>query len=193
MRFIIVLSLVLFVAGLSTFIYIESADTPGQRAARLRGCTLCHAGNFTAQLLPCLNQWKHGTALSPMVQAAMLRQHPKLPGKDAKLLAHYISLQQLPLLAENRKTERGAALYAAKCAVCHGIKGEGQPGTYPPLRGSEWLSPSPQRPSVEHIIRNGLQGPIRVRGEMWNSTMLPPGISDAQDIRALLNHLEQFR
>lgn len=123
----------------------------------------------------------------------MLQQHPKLPGKDAKLLAHYISLQQLPLLAESRKAERGAALYAAKCAVCHGAKGEGQPGSYPPLRGSEWLSPSPQRPSVEHIIRNGLQGPIRVRGEMWDSAMLPPGISDAQDIRALLNYLEQFR
>lgn len=193
MRILLVLSLVLFTAGLSALFYIESAASPGQRATRLRGCTLCHAKDFTEQPLSCLRQWKRGNALSPLVQAAMLKKHPQLPGKDTELLARYISLQQLPLLAESRKTEHGAALYAAKCAACHGRNGEGQPEAYPPLRGSEWLTPSAERPSVEHIIRNGLQGPIRVRGESWDSVMLPPGISSPQDIRALLNHLEQFR
>lgn len=193
MRFIIVLSLVLFAAGLSTFLYIESANSPGQRATRLRGCTLCHEGDFAEHPLACLGHWQRGTALTPVVQAAMLRQHPNLPGQDTELLANYIALQQLPLLAESRKAERGAALYTAKCAVCHGNNGEGQPGMYPPLRGSEWLTPSPERPTVEHIIRNGLQGPIRVRGEAWDATMLPPGIHSEQDIRALLLYLEQFR
>ena len=31
----------------------------------------------------------------------------------------------------------GAALYAAKCAMCHGVKGEGMPPAYPALVGRE--------------------------------------------------------
>jgi mono/diheme cytochrome c family protein len=32
--------------------------------------------------------------------------------------------------------ERGATLYAQRCAYCHGDAGQGSPGAYPPLAGN---------------------------------------------------------
>lgn len=183
---------VLCIIGLATVLYVESAESEAERAARYRGCLLCHTDSFEQEPLSCLQQWQHGTPLTPMVHECMLRAHPELPGEDAELLAHYITARQLPLLAAGRKTERGAALYAAKCATCHGKNGEGEPGNYPPLRGSEWLTPAPDRPSLRQIITEGLEGPIRVNGQDWNSTMLPPGVTDPQDVQLLIEHLQRF-
>lgn len=185
--------LVIFCIGAAVLLYVESADTPGERAARMRGCLLCHTDAFTETPLSCLPRWQHGTPLTPMVKDSMLQAHPSLPGADANTLAHYIMLQQLPLLHESRKGNRGTTLYRAKCAVCHGKNGEGYPGSYPPLAGSEWLTPSPDRPTPEDIITNGISGPISVKGEQWNATMLPPGITDAEDIRHVLEYIRSFK
>ena len=123
----------------------------------------------------------------------MLQAHPTLPGSDSTELARYITSQQLPLLQESRKQYKGSALYRAKCAICHGKNGEGQPGNYPPLAGSEWLTPSPDRPTVEDIITNGINGPISVKGVQWNSTMLPPGINNAEDIKSVVDYIRTLK
>lgn len=191
MRFISALSLVILIIGLSAWIYTENAASPAERAARLRGCLLCHTHSFAEQALPCLQQWQHGTPLTPVAESALLQAHPTLAGDDAPLLAQYIAGRQLPLLLRQRGAERGAALYAAKCAACHGHRGEGQTGTYPPLHGSEWLTPAPGRPTPESIITRGLQGPITVKGEAWDSAMLPPGITDPQDVQSLIEYLQR--
>lgn len=185
--------LVLIAIGVAALIYVESAPTPGERAARMRGCMLCHTDAFAQKPLANLSRWQHGTPLTPIVKESMLAAHPTLPGNDADLLADFITSRQLQLLADSRQHERGAALYAAKCAACHGKNGEGQALNYPPLQGSEWLTPSPERPSLESIIRDGLQGPITVKGQEWNSTMLPPGITAPDDIRAVMEYIQRFR
>lgn len=184
--------LVLTAIGVAALVYTESADSPAERAARMRGCLLCHGDAFAGKQLSCLQEWQHGTPFTPNVREALLAAHPSLPGADTELLAQYIAAQQLPLLAQSRHGERGASLYAAKCAACHGKSGEGQVGNYPPLKGSEWLLPSSERPALESIIRNGLQGPITVKGESWNSTMLPPGITADEDVNALTEYLKRF-
>lgn len=185
--------LVLTVIGMAVLIYTESADSEAERAARMRGCYLCHSHSFATQPLPCLTQWQHGTPLTPLVREALQTKHPHLPGDDIDILAQYIASRQLPLLAERQHSSRGAVLYAAKCALCHGNDGEGQPGNYPPLKGSEWITPSPDRPSLETIIREGIQGPISVKGTQWDSTMLAPGISRSEDIHELIEYLQRFR
>ncbi len=192
-KFTVAACLVLIVMGLAALVYVESAPSPWEHAARKRGCMLCHTDSFAGTPLPCLQQWQHGTALTPLIKQAMLAEHPTLPGDDANLLAHSIAHQQLPLLATARNTNRGESLYTAKCAICHGKNGEGQAGNYPPLQGSEWLTPAPNRPGLENIIRNGLQGPISVKGQHWDSTMLPPGITDSIDIQNLIEYLQRFR
>ena len=56
------------------------------------------------------------------------------------------------------KPDSGHEIYMARCAVCHGQNGEGRPGMYPPLVGSEWVNGPPER--LAAIILDGMQGPV---------------------------------
>jgi mono/diheme cytochrome c family protein len=67
---------------------------------------------------------------------------------------------------------RGSKVYATTCIVCHQPTGMGSPGQFPPLVGSEWvLAPEPDR--VIRIALDGLTGPVTVKGQPWNATMVP--------------------
>jgi mono/diheme cytochrome c family protein len=57
------------------------------------------------------------------------------------------------------------------CITCHQANGQGIPGTYPPLAGSEWVSGSPAR--VIRIVVYGLKGDIRVEGHLFNVAAMP--------------------
>ena len=80
--------------------------------------------------------------------------------------------------------EKGRGVYLSKCAICHGNDGMGDKVTYPPLAGSEWLKEKPDAEIVK-IILQGLTGPITVNGKEWNSTMLPPGVTNSRDLAFL--------
>ena len=67
--------------------------------------------------------------------------------------------------------------------------GLGKEGTAPPLVGSDWvLAPGANR--IAHIVLYGLTGPINVKGQEWNLTMLPwrETYSDEQ-IAAVLTYI----
>lgn len=58
----------------------------------------------------------------------------------------------------------GERIFMVTCAPCHQASGMGAPGLAPPLAGSEWVqAPGPNR--VVRIILDGLQGPIKVKGQ----------------------------
>src|ERR1700746_2761017 len=66
----------------------------------------------------------------------------------------------------------GKALFSANCITCHQANGEGLPGRYPPLAGSEIVL----GPAVNHtiaIVLKGLQGPVTVKGQAFNNAMQP--------------------
>lgn len=83
--------------------------------------------------------------------------------------------------------DMGAAVYRNLCAACHGDDGLGVPGTYPPLAGSTYLNGDPS--SSIRIVLHGLEGPVTVGGETFNSVM-PPNAETLTDeeIAAVLNH-----
>ena len=64
-------------------------------------------------------------------------------------------------LAEGRK-------YFTTCANCHKQNGLGQAGV-PPLAGSEWVTQGSERLAM--VILNGMHGPVRVAGSVYNGTM----------------------
>ncbi len=84
----------------------------------------------------------------------------------------------------------GKRLFIANCAACHQPTGLGQPGTYPPLAGSEWVVGPPNR--LAAIVINGLQGPVTVKGATFNNIMPTwgPQLKDAQ-IAAILSYVRQ--
>ena len=65
----------------------------------------------------------------------------------------------------------GAAVYNAKCAVCHQMDGQGLPGVYPTLVGSDFATGDPAIPV--RIVLNGFQGPIERNGQKFNGVMQP--------------------
>jgi mono/diheme cytochrome c family protein len=65
----------------------------------------------------------------------------------------------------------GKKLYNGNCANCHHADGEGQPGTYPPLGGSEWVLGSKQR--LAAILLHGISGPFTARGGSYGSAVMP--------------------
>lgn len=88
---------------------------------------------------------------------------------------------------------KGEALYQLKgCSACHQLSGQGVPGQFPPLAGSEWvLEAVPSR--LIRIPLNGLSGPITVKGQEWNSQMLALGATmpDNEDLAAILTYIRQ--
>ncbi|VUZ25064.1 Uncharacterised protein [uncultured Comamonas sp.] len=81
----------------------------------------------------------------------------------------------------------GAAVFAANCAACHQANGEGLPGVFPPLAGSEWVVGEPK--VLANILLHGIVGEIAVKGQTYAGMMPPfPQLSDAE-IAAVLTHI----
>jgi mono/diheme cytochrome c family protein len=102
-------------------------------------------------------------------------------------MAHY-SIRFDPLVvSEHAKREKAAAggavaltraqlgkrIFTSTCATCHQATGQGVPGQYPPLAGSEWVTGNEER--IIRIVINGLNGPIKVAGHDFNNVMAPLG------------------
>ena len=79
----------------------------------------------------------------------------------------------LPAPARDSLFEMGQGVYTANCIICHQTTGQGIPGAFPPLVGSDWVVGNPER--VVAIVMNGLSGPIEVNGLPFFSAM--PGLS----------------
>lgn len=86
----------------------------------------------------------------------------------------------------------GRRLYTANCASCHQATGQGVPGQYPPLAGSEWVI-STDGWGENHLVKillHGLQGPIQVRGNTYNGNMPNLNLKDDQ-IAYILTYIRQ--
>lgn len=76
----------------------------------------------------------------------------------------------------NALVKKGEAAYAI-CSACHQPNGQGLPGAFPPLAGSEWVAGDPAR--MVKIILSGISGPITVKGATYTSMM--PGHAQLSD------------
>ncbi|MCI0454943.1 MAG: cytochrome c, partial [Candidatus Dadabacteria bacterium] len=66
----------------------------------------------------------------------------------------------VPQPEETKPKADGSVVYANICAACHQANGQGVPGAFPPLAGSEWLLKDAETPIL--IVLHGLQGAIEV-------------------------------
>jgi mono/diheme cytochrome c family protein len=65
----------------------------------------------------------------------------------------------------------GKGAFNAVCITCHQATGQGMPGIYPPLAGSEWVNGPASR--VIRIVVYGLKGDIHVEGHDFNTAAMP--------------------
>jgi mono/diheme cytochrome c family protein len=65
----------------------------------------------------------------------------------------------------------GKKQFDAVCITCHQAQGQGVPGVYPPLAGSEWVNGPTDR--VIRIVLYGLKGDVHVEGKVFNAAAMP--------------------
>lgn len=80
----------------------------------------------------------------------------------------------------------GERVYAQNCVACHQAEGQGIPGAIPPLAASDFLNADEAR--AVDVIVNGLDGPITVNGESFNSIMPALGLSN-DDVANVLTYI----
>jgi len=86
----------------------------------------------------------------------------------------------------------GAALYAARCAMCHGARGEGMPPAYPTLVGREPRTGFPFADDVRHVKTIGNYWPQAVTLFDYLRRAMPytaPGSLTADESYALTAYL----
>jgi mono/diheme cytochrome c family protein len=139
----------------------------------------------------------HGTASGPMAEVVVgSTQH----WTDQDLRAAAVYLTSLPArqppgpglqpadtagLAQNA---RGLALYTNQCAQCHGARGEGAPGIYPPLAGNPSVT-SAHAGNVMQVIRHGGFAPA-TRAHPRPFGMPPAGLSP-QELADVTTYIRQ--
>jgi mono/diheme cytochrome c family protein len=65
----------------------------------------------------------------------------------------------------------GKQLYQGNCANCHQASGAGQPGSYPPMVGSEYVLGNKEM--LAAILLDGVQGPLTVEGGQYGTNVMP--------------------
>lgn len=86
---------------------------------------------------------------------------------------------------------QGEKIYAQRCMSCHQMNGAGSPGVYPALAGSEYVITANAAVPASIVI-HGLQGPITVKGEQYNSLMPAYGIGitmSDEEVAAVLTYI----
>jgi mono/diheme cytochrome c family protein len=83
--------------------------------------------------------------------------------------------------------KKGKKLFSRQCQQCHQAEGQGIPGVYPSLAGSEWVV-ADERLAIK-ILLLGMNGPITVQGESFNGNMPPVGMWSDRDIAAVLSYV----
>lgn len=82
----------------------------------------------------------------------------------------------------------GGSVYMQNCSSCHGSGGKGQPGAFPPLSGNPVVTGAPTH--VIHIVKAGLTGPIKVKGQSYNGQMPSwSGILNNDQIAAVVTYI----
>jgi mono/diheme cytochrome c family protein len=116
---------------------------------------------------------------------------------DPVVYAPYANHKELeswqPVSAGPNPKAHGEWLYHKKptCVTCHQADGNGTPGQFPPLTGSEWLKEKePGR--IIRIVLNGLNGPLDLNGKSYNGSMVPwkDQLTD-DDVAAVLTYVRQ--
>jgi mono/diheme cytochrome c family protein len=90
----------------------------------------------------------------------------------------FYSCQSAEQITQDMYYTNGRDLYVKRCQNCHGEKAEGLADLIPPLTDAAYLKTNKNK--LACIIKNGLQGKIRVDNREFSEKM--PGQSDLNSI-----------
>lgn len=98
--------------------------------------------------------------------------------------------ESLPEKSLEERMTAGKIIYTQNCMACHMDHGRGIAGTFPTLVNSDYLQA--QADKGIGIILNGLQGEIKVNGNVYNNIMPAVSLTDDQTASVLTYIFNQF-
>ena len=87
-------------------------------------------------------------------------------------------------LTREQQIKAGEVLFKGTCSACHQDQGQGIPGVFPPLAGSDFLVADKER--AIGIALNGLTGKVTVNGKGYDSVMPPMSQLNDDEIANIL-------
>jgi mono/diheme cytochrome c family protein len=90
---------------------------------------------------------------------------------------------------ESESFKQGKKIYTLQCAACHQATGQGVPGAFPPLAGSDYLLEDKQR--AINVPLKGLTGKVTVNGQDYNSAMPSFAHLKDEEIAAVMTYVMQ--
>jgi nitrite reductase (NO-forming) len=91
-----------------------------------------------------------------------------------------------PAASKAERVARGERVYKVNCVACHQSAGQGIPSAFPPLAESDFLNADVDR--AIRVVLDGLEGPITVNGERYDSMMPALGLRD-EEIANVLTYI----
>lgn len=135
-----------------------------------------------------------GTVLGPMAEV-VLQSTQYLTPEDARAIAVFMkALPQrtgepvaAPALSV-RVAERGAKVYADRCAQCHGEKGEGVPNAYPALAGNRAVNLPVTANLVQIVLGGGFPPATAGNARPFGMPPYATTLGD-EDVAAVISHI----
>lgn len=137
-----------------------------------------------------------GTVLGPMAEV-VLHSTQYLEPRDVRAMAVYLkSLPQAATDTDPREVpragdavmERGGRLYGDHCASCHGEKGEGVAGAYPPLANNRAVTLPVTANLVQVVLYGGFPPSTRGHPRPFGMPPFATVLSDA-DVAAVITYM----
>ena len=92
-------------------------------------------------------------------------------------------------LSLEEQVNAGKALYTGTCSVCHQDSGAGMPGVFPPLAKSDYLAGHSNEEIIK-VVLSGLNGPLKVNGQDYNSVMPPMSQLTDDEVANILTYVK---
>lgn len=81
----------------------------------------------------------------------------------------------------------GKQLFGSKCAACHQATGQGVPGVFPPLAGSEWVAGDEK--ILTNILLHGVNGELQVKGSTYKGAMPAWKAMSDSELAAVMSYI----
>jgi nitrite reductase (NO-forming) len=116
--------------------------------------------------------------------SASSKRQAELEQKRAEAIANN---PEITSMTKEIQMERGKKVFLSVCFACHMQEGQGLPGVFPPLAGSDYLKADKDR--AIRIPLKGLSGPITVNGKSYNNIMPPQSQLDDAQVADVLTYV----
>jgi nitrite reductase (NO-forming) len=112
----------------------------------------------------------------------------KVAALKAEVAQEIKSNPKIAGLTKEIQVEKGKAVYAQTCFVCHQPNGQGVPGQIPPLAKSDFLAAKDKADIIRGLLE-GRSGQITVNGKPYNGTMIPLAYLSDDQIANVLTYV----